>query len=202
MTAGPAPTSSPRPLLLLDVDGPLNPWPRLTRTGHTAGDGYTRHTITGLPGFPAGLPVLISAAHGAALRDLASRYTLIWATTWGEYANTHLGPLLDLPHLPVLDLPDHLPQPRRRGQRKYGSWKTPHIARWLDYYAPGLPWAWVDDEVNRFDRAWFAAHYASHPHPVEHLLMRVEAHHGLRTADVTALRAFSSGLRPEHPADG
>lgn len=195
MTAQSDSSGSPRPLLLLDVDGPLNPWPLLTRTGHTAGDGWTRHKVTGLPGFPAGLPVLVSAAHGPALRALAESYTLVWATTWGEHANTHLAPLLGLSNLPVLDLPDRPPESYRRGQRRYGSWKTPHVARWLDGYAPGLAWAWVDDEVNRFDRSWFAAHYADHPHPVAHLLLRVEARRGLRPEDFTTLGDFAGTLR-------
>ena len=41
----PEPPHAPTPLLLLDVDGPLNPWHKITRNGHQAGEEYTRHHL-------------------------------------------------------------------------------------------------------------------------------------------------------------
>ena len=60
------------PLLLLDVDGVLNP--------HSAPDcppGYQEYE------FPRGeAPVRLCTAHGPWLQELATRFQVVWATAW------------------------------------------------------------------------------------------------------------------------
>ncbi|MET9229547.1 HAD domain-containing protein [Lentzea sp. NPDC003310] len=73
-----------RPILFLDVDGPLLPF----------GDG-----VPGTPGLAS-----LDPAHGEWLRALPCE--LIWATTWMDEANEHIAPLLGLPPLPVATWPD------------------------------------------------------------------------------------------------
>lgn len=134
--------------------------------------------------------MLLSTWHGERLNALRDRFSLVWATTWGTEANQLLSPLLGLPtDLPVIEWPEHALERHPRVGRN-GSWKTPYVAAWLDAHAPGLPWVWVDDEVNRFDRAWIAQHYATGAAP-PHLLHRVEADRGLVEDDFARLAAFA-----------
>lgn len=78
-----------KPLLLIDIDGPLNPYggkPQRRR------EGYTTHRMR-----PSGwthdkpLRVWLNPGHGEELLALADRYELVWATTWkGEADWGHL----------------------------------------------------------------------------------------------------------------
>ena len=84
-----------KPLLLLDVDGVLNPFPRLTANGHTAPAPYEVHTLE-----PRGavepVRVLLNPDHGQALASLSEVFVLVWATTWEDEANRLIAPLLSL----------------------------------------------------------------------------------------------------------
>lgn len=64
-----------RPLLLLDVDGPLNPF-RATKP-----EGYTAHR---LPTAGSSFQVWLNPGHGRMLLDFADRHgvELVWCTTW------------------------------------------------------------------------------------------------------------------------
>ena len=72
------------PLLLLDVDGVLNPF-----AAAACPPGYTEHEF-----FPGEDPVRLCPAHGPWLRELAARFRIVWATAWGADANRLLTPLL------------------------------------------------------------------------------------------------------------
>ena len=72
-------------------------------------------------------PVRVCAGHGDWLRELGSRFSLVWATAWGEDANRRLAPLLGLDPLPVI------PFPRCRFRRRASSRpcpSTPAPSRW------------------------------------------------------------------------
>jgi len=65
-----------KPVLLLDVDGVLNPFPDRPA-------GYTEHHF-----FPGDTePVLLADFHRAWLHELAEVYELVWASAWGDAAN-------------------------------------------------------------------------------------------------------------------
>jgi hypothetical protein len=156
-----------RPLLLLDSDGPLNPY---RARGIPA--GYERHEI--VEGDKTWV-VLLNPRHGVELNALTGIFDLVWATSWEHGANRLLGPRLGLPELPVIVWPDR-PRVRR------GSWKTPYVAEWVG----DRPFVWVDDEVNRYDRFALAKVHRSH------LLHRVESDRGLTAADFAAIREWAS----------
>jgi HAD domain in Swiss Army Knife RNA repair proteins len=121
------------PLLLLDVDGVLNPF-----AAPACPPGYTEHDF-----FPGEEPVRLCHAHGSWLRELATRFQIVWATAWGADANRFLAPLLQLPELPVIAFPPVPFHPRD---------KLPAITRYAGHHAL----AWIDDALPPEAHAWAA----------------------------------------------
>jgi hypothetical protein len=174
-----------RPLLLLDVDGPLNPYgARFLR--HR---GYVTHRFR-----PAnwsarqrpdsrrlrrGLRVRLHPGHGERIRALP--YEPAWATTWMHQANEMIAPAIGLPgDLPVIEFtnlfvkdPDGL------------YWKTRQIVAW----AAGRPFVWVDDLVTDLD----VRHVQEH-HEGAALLLRVDPRRGLRETDFATLGQWAHSL--------
>lgn len=169
-----------RPLLLVDVDGPLNPW---AAKAQRRPDGYQTHRMrpTGWQEHERRRPlrVWLNPAHGPALRALP--FDLVWCTTWAHEANEWISPHIGLPDLPVIDWPDGAQRARADGT----LWKTEHAVR----YAAGRPFAWVDDDLGDADREYVAAH---HDGPA--LLHWVSPRAGLLPADFDALAAWATEI--------
>ncbi|MEU2248913.1 hypothetical protein [Streptomyces sp. NPDC019224] len=172
-----------RPLLFLDVDGPLNPYaaqPERRPAGYTTirvpRDGIGTDSATPrIHSKP--LRVWLNAGHGPAL--LALGYELCWATTWMGDANRWIGPVLGLPTLPFVDFGDALFRERPDGVH----WKTEALIA----YAEDRAFAWVDDEQSEADHTYVGAR-----HPAPALLHHVNPRIGLRDDDFTALAAFAA----------
>jgi hypothetical protein len=156
-----------RPLLFLDVDGPLIPF------GASAGQ-YRTFADAGLSN-----PLLARVDPALGPRLLALGCQLTWATTWMEEANECVAPLLGLPALPVVTWPD---SPEDDNDARIGlHWKTRRIVD----QAAGLSFVWVDDETTDVDRTWVAAH---HPGPA--LLHTVAPDVGLTAGDVDTIATW------------
>jgi Swiss Army Knife RNA repair-like protein len=125
--------TSSLPLLLLDVDGVLNPF-----AAPACPPGYTEHEF-----FPGEEPVRLCRAHGPWLQELATRFQIVWATAWGADANRFLAPLLQIPGLPVIHFPPVPFHPRD---------KLPPVIR----YARQHPLIWIDDALPPQAHAWAA----------------------------------------------
>ncbi|MEU6850291.1 HAD domain-containing protein [Actinacidiphila alni] len=170
-----------RPLLFLDVDGVLNPV--------LPSPDFAAHDILAST-------VLLSARHGAWLRELADVYDLVWATTWEHEANRHISPRLGLPQLPVVEIAGYLPlpgDPVLRETERYSARKWAPILR----HAAGRPFAWTDDMIPR--RLVRQTRYRT-----DRLLLPVNPAHGLPRAHVNRLLATPptaprSNGRPPHP---
>ncbi|MFD7660067.1 HAD domain-containing protein [Actinosynnema sp. NPDC059797] len=152
-----------RPLLFLDVDGPLIPF------------GDTEHPTYPPPHHDNPLLTRCDPSHGPRLAALPC--DLVWATTWGEDANRFIAPRLNLPPLPVVTWrePDAL-------DRYY---RLHHKTRSLVDHAAGRPFAWLDDEITAADRSWIAEH-----HPAPALPHRVDPGTGLTGADYSTLTSW------------
>lgn len=164
-----------RPLLLLDIDGPLNPFRAAWFKGPVPARGYDFHDLTPEDGVT--YRVALDQEHGQQIRALAAEgFEPVWASTWLEDANRLISPRLGLPtDLPVIPLA----RPRiTRGKR---CWKAPQIAEWVGE----RPFAWFDDEINRATRDWLA-----NAGLADHLAHRVEPHIGLTDDDFERLLAF------------
>jgi hypothetical protein len=149
-----------RPLIFLDVDGPLIPL--RARPGTPAG--------TSAPD-PSGHPLIHRLDPADGSRLLALDGALTWATTWMDTANELVAPRLGLPALPVVAFPED--------DRMSGSglhWKTMSLMLW----AGSRPFVWLDDEITDADRRWVADY-----HPAPALLHRVDPFAGLTAADFT-----------------
>ena len=112
------------PLLLLDVDGVLNPF-----AAPACPAGYHEYHL-----FPNEDPVRLCHAHGHWLQELAVRFEIVWATAWGADANRLLTPLLHLSKLPVIRFPPAPFEPYE---------KVPPIAAFVGK----RPTVWIDDAL-------------------------------------------------------
>lgn len=177
--------SAERPLLFLDVDGPLIPF------GGPPQHYPTYQTGTEPPEVGSN-PLLgrIDPEHGPRLTALSC--DLVWATTWMADANETIAPRIGLPQLPVVIWPepsDNDEQDERNGLH----WKTRALVDWAD----GRLFAWIDDEITDADRAWVSAH-----HPGHALLHRADPRQGLTDADYIAVKDWLHRPRntPPHAA--
>jgi hypothetical protein len=151
-----------KPLLLLDVDGVLNPFPGCP-------DGYVEYDL-----FPEDEePVRLARVHGEWLSELAEVFDAVWASGWGAEANRVLCPFFGLPELPVIRFTAIPFEPRE---------KVPPVAS----FAADRPAAWVDDNVTPEARAWAAARRP----PT--LLVEVESAVGLTRPAVDELLAWAA----------
>ncbi|WP_280726299.1 HAD domain-containing protein [Kitasatospora sp. MAA4] len=161
-----------RPLLFLDVDGPLIPF--------GAPDGYPTFRWRSEPqaGDEDSLLGRINPDHGPRLAALPCE--LVWATAWMEDANAYVAPRLGLPELAVVSWPE--PSDEEEWDWRHGvHWKTRALVAW----AAGRPFVWVDDEITDADRAWVSA---QHRGPA--LLHRVDPRRGLVDADFAVIAAW------------
>ncbi|CAL9498287.1 hypothetical protein SUDANB176_03390 [Streptomyces sp. enrichment culture] len=154
----------PRPILFLDVDGPLIPFGAAARG----------------PLAPEGNPLLGRLDPAVGARLLALPCDLVWATTWRHEANAAIAPRLGLPSLPVVDRPeDDAPAPRGL------HWKTRLLSEWAGH----RPFVWLDDEIGAMDRLWIES-----AHPAPALLLRVDPARGLTEADLAVTEEWLSLL--------
>lgn len=173
-----------KPLLFLDVDGPLNPW---AANPNRRPEGYETHRMR-----PSGwknprqkpLRVWLNPSHGPALLGLP--FDLVWGTTWCAEANEWIAPNIGLPPLPFVDWPEV--HAKRDDGTYFKTWD-------LVTYAAGRPFAWVDDEISDRDRAYVERH---HRGPA--LLHQVSPRLGLLAADFEALAEWAAGLDEETAA--
>lgn len=133
--------------ILLDVDGPLNPF-----NAKIPPEGYQTHRMhpTGFE-YGKGLRVLLNPLHGPALASYGAE--IIWATMWEADANIWIGPHLGLPSLEFINW-DSTSKWEPGGLH----FKTRRIASWMNEYRNGMDFLWIDDECTKKDKEWLDEH--------------------------------------------
>ncbi|MFF2327208.1 MULTISPECIES: HAD domain-containing protein [unclassified Streptomyces] len=177
--------SGQRPLLFLDVDGPLIPF-------GAASQKYPTYQASPEPRGADSNPLLarINPEHGRRLAALPC--DLVWATTWMADANECIAPRIGLPQLDVVIWPE--PSDTDEQDERNGlHWKT----RTLVHRAGRRAFIWVDDEITNTDRTWVSAH---HQGPA--LLHRVDPRQGLTDADYATLNKWLQRTIGAPPAHG
>lgn len=176
--------SAERPILFLDVDGPLIPFGASTGAPSTAPTSW--HGFAGPEN-----PLLGRLDPAIGLRLAALGCDLVWASTWMDEANEVVAPRIGLPALPVVRWLDASPDEGPRGLH----WKTRHLVEWADH----RPFVWVDDEISAVDRLWVAAQ-----HRGPWLLHRVDPSQGLSDDDFAVLADWLRTGSPHHtgPSNG
>ncbi|MEJ7648653.1 MAG: hypothetical protein WKF57_06300 [Nakamurella sp.] len=182
----------PKPALLIDVDGPLNPF-RATPTLRPA--GYRTHRYRANEAIT--YRVWLNPAHGPALAALSEQFELMWATTWQQEANTWIGPKIGLPQLPVITFGAEpaRPVPALDDGRDIHR-KSETIAAAMS----GRRFVWIDDEITDVD-----ADYLSRRHYPSFSLYRIDPAVGLLDADFAAIGDLAGGgpkmsCGPDHAA--
>lgn len=185
-----------RGLLLLDVDGPLNPY--LASPGRPEGFRTYRETSEGEwveDDDADGFKVWLHPGHGALLRKLAddTGLELVWATAWRHAANERVAPAIGLDPLPVIDfhaVDIHVDERGRLHWLVDGRWKWPSVVS----YAAGRPLAWLDDEHNdsgfQVARAAFDRDRSGSPT----LLCHVDPRYGLQDKHFDEVRDWAARL--------
>ena len=156
----------PRPLLLVDVDGVLNPWEAVECPA-----GFREYSF-----FP-GERVLLSEGHGELLRELAGSFELVWATAWEHRANRLICPVIELPELPVIEFP--------LAGTDFFFRKLPAVIESVG----DRPCAWIDDEHHPEHYEW------ARERGVPTLIVDIDPAVGLTAGVAADLVKWAAGLR-------
>lgn len=170
-----------KPLLLVDIDGVLNPEPR---SNGRRPEGYVTHRfnpttsdgVDWVTRYRKPLRVWLNPQHGVELLKLTEFYELVWCTTWEAEANVWISPHLGLPELPVIEFGKNPPQPDPGIH-----WKTAAVIE----YAAGRPFVWVDDEIGQRDHWYIGQH-----HPGRYSLMKIDPFFGLMQENFDELKGW------------
>ena len=164
----------PRPLVLVDVDGVLNP-------ARSHAPGYRGQWV-----FPGGLAhrLLLNPSHGPLLTELAevAGAELVWASYWRNRANTWVAPRVGLPPLRFVPIPRRWRS--RTDRSSLGSWKARHVAAWAGH----RPFVWFEDDADAVSRL------AGQPGLGRHLVVKVDPVIGLTEAHVEQARTWLDDL--------
>lgn len=175
--------SAERPVLFLDVDGPLIPFgspgpppKRPQRANAVRPEG---------PSVPEN-PLLERLDSTVGPRLMALGCDVVWASTWMDDANEAVAPRIGLPRLPVVRWPE---VPTDEGPRGV-HWKTRHLVEWAGHRS----FIWIDDEIGAMDHLWVSAQ-----HEGQSLLHRVDPGEGLTDDDFAELARWLRRTVPNHP---
>ncbi len=160
---------APRPLVLWDIDGPLNPF---RAVGLADDERFVPHASS----WNSGLFNVVEHPLWAG-ELLALGVEFLWVSNWAEEAN-EVGFALGLSE-PIA----HIPLEAGDG----ATWKLESVDEWLRVNAPGRPVLWVDDELGPDARAWAAARGNT-------LLVPVDAAHGWSRDQYESMVQWLTGL--------
>jgi hypothetical protein len=159
---------TPKPFLLIDVDGVLNPL--AVRPEGDVPSGFVAYDLDGFR-------VFLAREHGSWLTGLSVDFDLVWATSWEHDADRLIAERVGLPRgLPVITF-----ESSQTGWMK----KLPDVIRFVG----DRPVAWIDDDLGPDEYDWASSR------AVSTLLIQPDHRVGLTPAHIDRLRSFALGLR-------
>lgn len=189
-----------KPLLFMDVDGPLNPF-RAKRNRRP--DGYATFYLSDDYSPLSNddvkrrrlrksslIRVWYSTDHADMFKSLSDFYDLRWGTKWNDYANTVLAPMIGVDPLPVTHVDNNM-EPYcvdtkyARHSKDCDCLHTKTMT--LSKFAGDRPFVWVDDESTYRDQRWLDMN-----HPTPSLAYNVDASVGLTWDDVGVLNDWAN----------
>lgn len=180
---------SPRAVLILDIDGNLNPY----YARHTLKDnperlpGFENHSISD-PRRGAAAVYLQTAELRRRFRELRSAgVELLWGSAWNEGANLifrMLFPEGDFEDAPTVVFEDEIDF-----SFSVQTWKLATVRRYIEeHYEDSVPLIWTDDEVFEDAERWV------YERPAPGLVIRPERHTGLQLQDWDTIATFVATL--------
>jgi hypothetical protein len=128
---------SDRPLLLVDIDGVLNPYAAIT-----CPDGYKEYGV-----FPEDdQPMRLATSHGEWLRELGDAFDVVWASGWGFDAHRALSPILEIPELPWVPFPPIPFEPAAKVPA-VAAYVGERTAAWVDDRLVPAAWEWAESRA-------------------------------------------------------
>lgn len=176
-----------KPLLLLDVDGVLNPY---AAKPNKRPDGYNTFYV-GKYWDAADkklgknyIRVWVNPSHGPKLLDLTDVADLVWTTTWNDHANDLVSPRVGLPtNLPVLHVDSYNDSYRSDLAGNAGLRKVFYKSWFVKNYVKDLPFLWLDDDHTDYDTDYLSC-FTTAPFK----LYKVDPKVGLTDDDFTNIR--------------
>ena len=188
-----------KPIVFLDVDGPLNPWaakPSRRPEGYsTIYLDYADNYYDSKPDRIKNLTrVWLNKSHVdgfAALQNAG--FEIIWATKWNHLANTVLNDrFYEIPRFPVA-MVSKAPERGCRNDlwvsHNKGCTCTHSKTVTLLEYSDGRPFLWFDDEVTERDAAYLDTHA---PQPTK--VVWIDPKIGLTDEDFASAREWLQAL--------
>jgi hypothetical protein len=171
-----------RPLVMVDIDGVLNP------QKNQAERGFTPYRLTG----EDDLLVWLHRDHGRMLNELdrEGQVELRWGTTWNQAANRTVGPAIGLDReWDVLPIDRAMAGPVAFGT----NWKAVSIQAG----AEGRAFAWMDDFLTESDKHWAEDRVMDQGLPT--LLLRIDPDVGMQAGHLQQIRDWSAGISGPEP---
>ncbi|TDD19517.1 hypothetical protein E1218_23930 [Kribbella turkmenica] len=172
----------PRPWVMVDIDGVLNP------QKNQAERGFTPYRLKG----EDNLLVWLHPEHGRMLNELDREglVDLRWGTTWNEAANPTVGAAIGLERQwEVLPIDRAMAGPVAFGT----NWKAVSIQAG----AQGQPFAWLDDFMTESDRLWAENRVLDEGLPT--LLVRIDPAVGMQAQDLQQVREWARSVTGPDP---
>jgi len=161
------------PLLLVDVDGTLNP----SKTCYSS-LSWAEYVLDGKT-------VSLCMEHGSWLDSLDDKFEAVWCTAWEEKANEFIGSTLMLPEWDYVRMLSPGGGPRLNSE----FMPTPKLIEVIDYVGD-RPFVWVDDRFNTDAHAWVDMRNLEIPS----LLIEVDPEVGMTKADFQLIEDFHDYL--------
>lgn len=179
-----------KPILLLDIDGVMNLFPRaLTTLQRVKGDPYPEmrdhevHLVTLSEEQKNPYRIRIAKDAPALIAQLQEHFDIHWYTMWNDAANTVFAPLAGIPEFPVFEC-DWTAGRSRYWLSGAPEWMDKHI--WIaktpliPEFVGDRPFVWIDDDSEVVDTMYLNDYTDAGPFH----LITVEPHTGLDQAVV------------------